>query len=160
MIIQPNPGSRDLMIHTFLLERLRIHAQFYLSRQMYATCTLEELTRYLDYDLERCVRLVASMAQGETAIEEKKVDENVVFQVFATPWDHIKYRWKNGRTGWLPDWIKKRIHVRYEPVVKTASLTVPVQIIRACPHVTEPWGDRTDLHVSFLKPLEWGRRKL
>lgn len=165
------PPEKGLMTHLdelqkisqqFILERTRVHAQFYLSNfpMLRNTCSVQETMQYFDRDLQRCFMLFADMAKGETAMESKTVERSVEFNVFASWTDHLKYRLKEGRLAWLPEKIKRRINIRYQKVVKTVSVTVPVSMTRACPHVTDDWKDRPNLHVAFLKPIEWGKSGL
>lgn len=152
----------EMVSQQFILERMRVHAQFYLSNypMLRNTCTVQDMMRHFDQDLQRCFMLLADMASGETTDESRTVEQEVRFDVFASWWDHLKYRLKEGRLAWLPDKIKRRVRIRYQNVTKKVALTVPVKIIRACPHVTADWGKEARLHVAFLKPMEWSRSGL
>lgn len=152
----------ELISHNFILQRVRVHAQFYLSNypMLRNTCTVQETMQYFDRDLQRCFMLIADMAKGETRDESRTVKEIVEFNIFASWWDHLKFRLKEGRLAWLPVRIKRRIKIRYQRVVKTVELSVPVKVTRACPHVTADWNDRMDLHLAYLKPMEWAKSGL
>lgn len=150
-------GDLQQISHEFIIQRMRVHAQFYLSNypMLRDTCSIQETTAYFDRDVQRCFMLLADMAKGETRDESRTVKEIVEFNIFASWRDHLKFRLKEGRLAWLPAAVKRRIKIRYQKVVKTVELSVPVKVTRACPHVAADWKDRTDLHVAFLKPLEW-----
>lgn len=129
----------------FVFERIRVYSRQHLSLlpMMAKTISLHSLFQSFDRSLERAFILTAEMAKGDTTTETRTVTEKATFRVFASWSDHLKFRLK----GKLPLWLGSRLTVRYQAVTKEVSVTVPVTVIRACPH---PYTERDDRHVNFL----------
>lgn len=129
----------------FVFERIKVYSKQYLSLfpMLEKTVSLQRMYQDFDRSLDRSFVILAQMAQGETTSETRTVTEKATFQVFASWTDHLKFRLK----GKLPPWLAIRLTVRYQVVTKEVSVTVPVTIIRACPH---PYTEPSERHVYFL----------
>ena len=147
-----NP-TENLRIKQVLLERFQFHATRTCSLNMLAPMMAQEaeFAFMLDqYAMDFACRLYTTVVKGESTHETKSVEFEYEFNIFASWSDHLKFRIKE---RWrLPQWIKKRIHVRYQKVVKKHQEAVPVTVIRVCPHATFNWEKHERVHAVYLFP--------
>ena len=142
-----------IMSQRIAMERLKVHSQTHrlplIGRMVHNTM---ELLQYEDRNLELCVMVLASMCKGDTTTASKTTSRGVEFDVFRTWWDHLKYDLKEGRIGWLPIWVKRRLRVNYLCIKRQVEVTYPVEMLHVCPHAGFDWEGNSMTHIEHLYP--------
>jgi len=151
-----NPLEQQ-QVRQFMLERMEIR-----SRRVHLDVigpmvhNTVELVQYYDHMMGTAFYLIASMLKGDTTEESKIIVKEVERELFNTWWDHLKFDLKEGRVGYLPKWLKKKIKVKYIKDTQKISVEVPVKVLRACPHATFKWDKGMTQHLVYLYPkLDW-----
>lgn len=146
---------RSETIRKVVLERYRFWANELSLTSIAPMMTSEvEVMRELDHMAQGIVwRWYTSVAKGEITKETKEVSHEYEFEVFASWIDHLKYQIRERRVlPWLPEWARKKLRVKYQTIVKKRAESVPVSIIRVCPHATFSWERESNIHIAYLFP--------
>ena len=149
-------------VRQVVLERFFFHARMNMHLEAIAPMVVKEVELMEQFDyLSRslCLQLRTAVAKGETTHESKSVEFSYEFKVFESWWDHFKYDLKTDRIlKWIPRWRNwaNRLKVNYRTEVKKRHESIPVSVIRVCPHATFSWDGEMRKHVHFLFPLSAG----
>lgn len=104
----------------------------------------KEMANHMDY----IIYGITTMAEGETVDEAKQVKFSYEFQVFKSWTDHLKYRLVEKYP-----FLGKYLKVQYQKIVKYREETVPVKVVRACPHLMIDWHDKA--HFAYIFPSKF-----
>lgn len=139
---------------SFLLERVQYRLKHAgMDRLAYMMYNEFQLTQHWDAIAGEIVHAFTSAAKGEVTEESRTETFDFTFEVFATWWDHLKYVLI--RDDKLPRWITRRWgSVRYQKINQKRTVTYPIKVIRACPHVMADWNSKPHIHLAYLFPSE------
>lgn len=142
----------------FILERADFWSTDYLSLEAGMRMNMEVWYQYDRIVRAHVLKFHTKCVKGETNRETRTVKNSYEFRVFASWTDHLKFRLS--KKEWIPRAIRSRLRlaVRYQKIVKNRQDTVPVSVVRMCPHANFKWdGNRMQEHIRFLFPERWDK---